>query len=86
MINVIINPENPQTFDLPVDTEVLLSFSASADKPVPGIVVIDSFRTCRHCLLVDTDNCYDFFHCHPDGRKDGDSVYLAPVGGSHVSD
>lgn len=86
MINVIVDPENPESFDLPVGTEVLLSFSASADKPIPAVVSEDNDRACHHCLLVDTDKCYDFFRCHPDDREDRDSVYLAPVGGSHVTD
>jgi hypothetical protein len=86
MINVIIDPENPQTFDLSVGTEVLLSFGASAGKPVHGVVSEDSDRACSHCLLEKTEKCYEFFRCHPDDREDRDSVYLAPRGGSHVAD
>lgn len=79
MINVIIDPENPQSFDIPAGTEVLLSFSASADKPRPAIVSEDNDRACSYCLLVDTDKCYEFFRCHPDDREKGDSVCLTPL-------
>jgi hypothetical protein len=86
MINVIIARNNPETYDLPVDTEVLLSFRASADKPIPGIVSADYPHACSHCLLVDTNHCYDFFLCHKEDREDRDSVYLAPVEKPNVQD
>lgn len=86
MINVIIDPKNPDSFDIPVGTEVLLSFSASADKPIPAIVSEDPDRSCSHCLMEKTKKCYEFFRCHPADREDGDSVYLAPMGEPHVTD